>query len=42
MNFWQKSLAAVLIPCSSAKSRYPPKRQITIAIAKIEIAVIAV
>jgi len=36
------SRAAVPIGCSSGESTYPPNRQITIAIAKIDIAIMAV
>jgi hypothetical protein len=40
--FGQIVRAAVLIGCSSGESTYPPNRQITIAIAKIDIAIMAV
>jgi hypothetical protein len=42
MNVWQMVRTAVLIRCSLGKSTYPPNRQMTIAIAKIDIAVMAV
>jgi len=42
MNFWQMVHAAVLIRCSSGESTYPPNRQMTIAIAKIEIVIMTV
>ena len=38
MNLCQIVRAAWLIDCSLGESRYPPNRQMTIAIAKIDIA----
>jgi hypothetical protein len=42
MNVWQMVRTVVLIRCSLGESTNPPNRQMTIAIAKIDIAVMAV
>jgi hypothetical protein len=42
MNVWQMVRTVVLIRRSLGESTYPPNSQITIAIAKIDIALMAV